>query len=134
LTGKTKVDQILKLVESEGPRKVERLKRPLIARKSFPGSFIPSQVLDVIEPLYFNLRENLEQTKTAPSSTAVKEYPLANKVVKALKEVAPTRIDNLIQLFFALTLFFWIVVISRIMSIKGQLVVDTPRLLKEKIL
>ncbi|KAJ3359636.1 hypothetical protein HDU91_004855 [Kappamyces sp. JEL0680] len=132
LTGKTKIDHVLKLAEIDGPRKAERLKRPLISRTSFPGSLVPSVVLDLIEPIYFNVRETLEEGKKKPNSASVANVPVANKVVLALKEVAPGRIENLLQLWFGLTIFFWIVVISKLMSIKGQLVVDIPRLSREK--
>ncbi len=123
LTGKTKIDELLKLAAEEGPRKAERLKRPLVSRESFPGSVIPKSVLDVVEPLYFNVRESLEKKK--------KQETISNQVVVALKEVAPERIENLVQLYFALVLFFWIFLITKLTKMKGQLVVDTPRLTRE---
>ena len=125
MTGKTRAEQVVELALKEGPRKASRLKRPLIIRTSFPGNVVPKQVLDLIEPVYFNLREFLEKNKETKSGSSI-------KVVDTLKDLAPARIENLVQLIYALTIFFWILLISKLTKIKGQLVVDYPRLTKEK--
>jgi hypothetical protein len=125
LTGKTRAQEVVQLALKEGPRKANRLKRPLVSRSSFPGNVVPNQVLDMLEPVYFNLRESLEKSKEVQVASST-------RVVEMLKDLAPAKIENIIQLIFALTIFFWIVLISKLTKIKGQLVVDYPRLTKEK--
>lgn len=127
LTGKTRADQIKQLASKEGPKKVERLKRPLLSRKSLPGSMLPTYVLDVVDTVYFNLKKPVETS--APASTSKSSLAtFGNQTVATLKELAPEKIESIFQLFIALTIFFWILVITKLVKIQGQLVVDVPRL------
>jgi hypothetical protein len=103
----------------------------LISRSSFPGSFIPSSVLNVLEPIYFNAREIVERKPQAKSEEKSSTVSVANQVVSTLKELAPERVENLLDLFLALTIFFWVIVIAKFLKIQGQLVVNTPRLSRE---
>jgi hypothetical protein len=81
--------------------------------------------LDTLEPVYFNLQESLEKNKEVQVASST-------RVVAMLKDLAPVKIENVFQLIFALTIFFWILLISKLTKIKGQLVVDYPRLTREK--
>jgi hypothetical protein len=97
-------------------------------RDYFPGSIVPAPVLNAVESVYFNVKDYIvEQTKTKTENES-----LGGKVVNTLKELAPAKITNLFELIFALYLFFWIILITKLLRIRGQSVVDKPRFIAEE--
>lgn len=104
----------MELARRDGGRKAERRRRPLLVREVVPGCLVPTAIMNLVEPIYFSLRE--------------KGGDVGGRVVETLKEVAPVRITNIVELWFAMVVFFWILVVSWLMKIKGRMVVDLPRL------
>ncbi|KAI8897472.1 SacI homology domain-containing protein [Globomyces pollinis-pini] len=128
LTGRSTIHKVLELADLEGPIKAQRLKNPLFHRTKFPGSLIPTPVLNIVEPIYFNLREFLQQENAKPLQA---KPTLINTVIVTMKDIAPARINGVIELIFALYLFFWIFLLTKLLNISGQNVVDQPRLSTE---
>ncbi|KAJ3320576.1 hypothetical protein HDV06_005202 [Boothiomyces sp. JEL0866] len=126
LTGKLTVAKIIELAEVEGPKRAKRIKSPLVQRNNFPGNILPASVLNIVEPVYFNAREYLENSKVAQ-----KEKRVVDRVLTVMKEVAPEKINTIFELIWAMYIFFWIFLITKLLKIQGQTVVDTPKLTKE---
>jgi hypothetical protein len=114
------------LVQTEGAKKAVRLKNPLLYRDTFPGYLIPEPILKAAEAVYFNAREYAMNQKR-------KDTGLTGHTIVTLKEMAPERINNVLELFFALILFFLIAILSRVSKIRGQIVVDKPRFISEVV-
>lgn len=124
ITGKINASQVIAYAGDVGEKKANRLKNPLISRSSILGTVIPKLVMDSVEPIYFNMREAMENGKKR------KEKSISSVAVSTLKDLAPHQIESIFQLIFALHVFFWIFIITKWGKIKGQLVVDFPKLSK----
>jgi hypothetical protein len=122
LTGKITTEKIQLLVETEGAKKAQRLKNPIFYKNNFPANLVPDPVMKGIESVYFNARD-YTQNKTKTKKTS----GVTGTTIEMLKEVAPERINNIVELFLALILFFFIFALSKISKIKGQIVVDKPK-------
>ena len=123
ISGKADVAKIKSIFSKEGKNKAERLKNPLISRDSFASHLIPTTIVDVLEPLYFNLRE-------FHKSDANKET-VKDTMLKSLKEMAPKNVTNIIELILVMTISFWIIILSKIFKINGHQVVNVPRINSE---
>jgi hypothetical protein len=97
-----------------------------VYRDTFPGYLIPEFILRIAEAVYFNARDYAMNQKR-------KETGLTGQTIVTLKEMAPERINGILELFFALFLFFLIAILSRFSKIRGQIVVDKPRFISEVV-
>jgi hypothetical protein len=128
MSGKTTAQKLMNLVQSEGFKKAARLKNPLVQRDSFVGHLVPAPFINLLEPLYFNLRE-YTAAQTVKTNTRIATN--GQKLVATLKEMAPAKVTNILELILVMVIFFWIIIISKLLKIAGQNVVDLPRLTEE---
>jgi hypothetical protein len=129
LTGKTTVAKVMHLVESEGRLKADRLKNPLLIRDKFPGNMIPNSIMNVAEPVFFNFREGIKNQKQIQIS-GKNDY--STRLLALLKDLAPEKVTNILEFIWAMYLFFWIIIISKLLKIEGRLIVNKPKLTHEE--
>jgi hypothetical protein len=128
VTGKSTVSKMLLLVESEGKQKADRLAHPLLSRSNFPGNIVPTSVMNIVEPVFFNVREGLRSEKQLQISGTEGS---SIRVVALLKDLAPEKINSVLELVWAMFLFFWIIIFAKLLKIEGRLVVNKPKLTQE---
>ena len=127
ISGKTETAKIKTLYEKDGKSKAERLKHPLVARDSFVEHLIPSPVVGLVEPVYFNFREYLTNQSSKGGKLTIQDL-----LVKSLKEMAPKHVNNVFELILVMIISFWIIILSKLFKINGHLIVNVPRINQEE--
>ncbi|KAJ3086427.1 hypothetical protein HK102_013156 [Quaeritorhiza haematococci] len=138
-SGKVTSPQIHNMINTEGVRKARHQQRPFIEKDRGVGWLLPSFVVDRVEPL-------LQAAWDFAGATAKDQVQKAQKLayhigedgaptsyvgflVAAIKIYAPERVNGVVEFIVAMVVFFYILVIVKIFQIKGQEIVDKPKLI-----
>eukprot|EP00842_Homolaphlyctis_polyrhiza_P004648 jgi/Hompol1/5184/HPOL_001918-RA len=146
-TGKTKPDHIDRLVMSDGVRLVSRARNPLVPPNSIFASLIPSFLVKLVQPLYHLLREYLFKKLKQPRINAFSKKTgtisrhlddqgtptsIIGFVVVVIRAYCPKKIGSIVEFVIALLVAVYLVLFVKVFGIRGQLVVDRPKLLDDR--
>ncbi|KAI8922270.1 SacI homology domain-containing protein [Powellomyces hirtus] len=155
-TGKAVASQINHLVETEGVKRAQRVRKPYLESGSgIIGRIVPSFVINTIEPLLQTATEyarasprtirptvepQVHETARRVETTTVTRWvsphfdsegspnSIPGLLISAAKLYAPTQVTSAIEFVIALALFAYLLVLTRILGIQGHFVVNRPRL------
>ncbi|KAJ3175633.1 hypothetical protein HK101_010624 [Irineochytrium annulatum] len=157
-TGKVTAEQMRALAETEGARKAKQIQKPFLEKgKGITGFFLPGFVIDRVEPLlqaasefatstmedqvkkaqklqeaassHFAVNGDVKVEGASPNGTVFAQPPsYISFLVSAIKIYAPEQVSNVLEFVVAMVVFFYILVLVKIFQIKGQTVVDRPKL------
>ncbi|KAI8926150.1 SacI homology domain-containing protein [Entophlyctis helioformis] len=137
-TGKTSPAKIDEMVANEGAKLAARLRKPILPKDKGVGSMLPAAIIDAVEPFMFAASEYVsavanDKTKGKRLHIDAKGEPhtYLGSVVALMKNNAPSKITSVVEFFIAMILFFYLFFIVRVLKIRGQSVVNTPRLTTE---
>ncbi|KAL2920056.1 Phosphoinositide phosphatase sac1 [Polyrhizophydium stewartii] len=137
-SGKTTLAKINELVATQGAKQAHRLRKPLLPKNKGLGVVIPSVVIDAVEPFLYATTEYVYKVsdKSMARRTHVDEkgepHTYAGFLVALMKVYSPAHVNNMFEFFLAMVIFFYVFVTVKIFKIRGQNVVDRPRLTTEE--
>jgi hypothetical protein len=150
-SGKVTSDNMHKLLETDGVRKAKQVSKPYLEKGTgVTGLLLPGFVIDKVEPLLqaateFAQATVAEQRKkaaqlqetinkdgssaaTAAASAVTQSPTYVGFLVSAIKLYAPEKVSNVVEFIVAMVVFFYILVLVKIFHLRGQNVVDRPKL------
>ncbi|KAJ3102760.1 hypothetical protein HDU97_000299 [Phlyctochytrium planicorne] len=146
-SGKVAPEAMLSLAETDGAKKAKRLQKPFLEKgKGITGFFIPGFVIDRVEPLLQAASEFATSTVEDQVAKAQKLSQASYKhlasgtvestdqpsyiafLVSAIKIYAPEKVTNALEFVVAMVVFFYVLVLVKIFQLKGQSIVDRPKL------
>ncbi|KAJ3202896.1 hypothetical protein HDU67_000219 [Dinochytrium kinnereticum] len=151
-SGKVSPDAMLALAETDGAKKAKRLQKPFLEKgKGITGFLIPGFVIDRVEPLLQAASEFAQSTVEDQVKKAQKLQEASYKhlgsvdasqqqgaaadqpsyisfLVSAIKIYAPEQVTGVLEFVVAMVVFFYILVLVKIFQLKGQSIVDRPKL------
>ncbi|KAJ3118364.1 hypothetical protein HDU96_002206 [Phlyctochytrium bullatum] len=145
-SGKVSHDTIKTLAETEGTKKAKRLQKPFLEKgKGLTGMLIPGFVIDRVEPLLQAASEFAQSTMEDQMKKAQKLQEASAKhlgpvtstpdqssffafLVSAIKIYAPEQVTNVLEFVVAMVVFFYVLVFVKIFQLRGQTIVDRPKL------
>ncbi|KAI8847008.1 SacI homology domain-containing protein [Chytridium lagenaria] len=143
-------DTMRVLAETDGAKKAKQLKKPFLEKgKGITGFFIPGSSLTVLslysKPPAISLKALLriklrrlnsfqeasyQHLGNGSSSTpkAGEQPSYISFLVSAIKIYAPEQVTGVLEFVVAMVVFFYILVLVKIFQLKGQSIVDRPKL------
>ncbi|KAJ3416178.1 hypothetical protein HDV05_002823 [Chytridiales sp. JEL 0842] len=134
-TGKISKEGLEDLVSTEGVRKAKRVENAVLVKgEGVVGRVVPGVVVERLEGLVQAAMEFAERRKNPiPRSEGKEEVEVVPDtyigfLVSAMKLYAPEKITNVLEFLVAMCIFFYVLVLVKVFQLKGQGVVNRPKL------
>lgn len=101
--------------------------------KSFIFKLLPDSITDTVEQISQDVEEYKKPHQEVKSHFDKESNPVSfvAVIIKALKSLAPQKITSFWDLFVALSVFYYITILSFVFRVDGKLIVNRPRFSSE---
>ncbi|KAH9269414.1 hypothetical protein BASA83_008497 [Batrachochytrium salamandrivorans] len=134
-SGKASMADIHALVANQGVKQAHRLRRPLISKNKGLGRILPQSVVDAIEPLLFEIDDFFRRSAGKAHAEGGRHvdalgtpHSVVGLMVSLVKMYSPSQISSLFDFAVAGWMFVYLFVLVKLFRIKGEHVVNKPRL------
>lgn len=115
---------------TKGLKDLERYHQVIADKeKSFIFKLLPDYVTDTVEQISQDVEEYKKPHNDVKSHFDKESNPVSfvAVIIKALKALAPQKIGSFWDLFVALSVFYYITILSLVFRVDGMMIVNRPR-------